>query len=297
VNRNLALADFLRARRARLTPADVGLPDSPRRRTPGLRREDVARLADVSVEYYTRLEQGRKLRPSHQVIDALVRALRLSNDERHYLAAIASPGSGADPLLEREQVRPGIVRLLRHLDHLPCVVMGRYFEILKWNQLAAALIFDFERVPCEERNLLRLLILEERVRSRYVNFAEVVQRATAQLRAVAVVDPTAPELCALVQELSAKCEVFRDAWHSQDVKMNRYGKKTLNHPEVGLVELEYEVLMPGESSGPFLVIHTVEPGSPSATALELLRMITREAGNTEVGILPRCSSKTPTAAT
>ncbi|MGL5809617.1 MAG: helix-turn-helix transcriptional regulator [Nocardioides sp.] len=276
MDRNTALAEFLRTRRARLTPTDVGLPDSPRRRTPGLRREDVARLADVSVEYYTRLEQGRKLHPSAQVIDALARALRLGYDERHYLARVAAPGSGEDALSGRQQVRPGVLQLLSYLDHLPCLVMDRYFEVLTWNRLAAALIFDFDLVPCCERNLLRLLVLDERVRSRYVNFAEVVRRAVAQLRAVAVLDPDAPALAALVGELSVKSEVFRAAWASHDVRMNRFGRKVIRHPEVGVMELDYEVLMPGDTSGPFLVIHSVEPGTSSATALELLSVIAEE---------------------
>jgi transcriptional regulator with XRE-family HTH domain len=273
MDRSKALAEFLRTRRARLLPSDVGLPDSPRRRTPGLRRDDVARLADVSVEYYTRLEQGRKVRPSPTVVDCLARALRLQPDERDYLAALAMPEAIGSDAPSHAPVRHGLRQLLAHLDHLPCVVLGPYCEVLAWNRLAAALMVDFGCVPMCQRNILRLLVLDERMRSRYVNFEEVLRRAVAQLRAVAVQCPDDPALTSLVGELCVKSEHFREAWARHDVAMNRYGTKIIRHPEVGEIELSYEVLNPGGASGPYFVIHTVEPGSPSATALELLAVI------------------------
>jgi transcriptional regulator with XRE-family HTH domain len=276
MDRSEALSEFLRSRRARLLPADVGLADSPRRRTPGLRRDDVARLADVSVEYYTRLEQGRKLRPSPSVVDALARALNLEPDERNYLAALAAPDGAGPGDARRCSVRPGLRQLLDNLDHLPCMVLGPYCEVLAWNRLAAAVIFDFGSVPVCQRNILRLLVLDERVRSRYVNFDEVVQRAVAQLRAVAVQWPDDPALTSLVGELCVKSEDFRDAWARHDVAMNRHGTKRILHPLVGEIELSYEVLNPGDPGGPFVVIHTVEPGSASETALQLLAVVADE---------------------
>jgi transcriptional regulator with XRE-family HTH domain len=280
VDRSRALAEFLRSRRERLAPGDVGLPDSPRRRTPGLRREDVAWLADMSVEYYTRLEQGRKLHPSAQVVDALSRALRLGVDERRYLTTLATP-DGADPmatdagdLTDPGHVRHGVRQLIEHLDHLPCVVLTRYFDIVAWNRLYAALVVDLGALPSCERNLLRLMVLDPAVRERYVNLEEMVRYSVAQLRATAVLDPDSPRLSALVAGLSARSEVFREAWASHDVAAKRYGHKVIRHPEVGTVHLDYEV-MPADDQ--VLVIHTPEPGSPSAAALEFLGVVAGEA--------------------
>ncbi len=152
-------------------------------------------------------------------------------------------------------------------------MLGPCCEVLAWNRLAAALIFEFASIPESERNLLRLLLLDERVRSRYVNIDEVVQRAVAQLRAVAVQHPDAAALTSLVGELSVKSELFRNAWARHDVAMNRFGTKQIRHPLVGVINLDYELLLPGDQNGPFVVIHTAKPGSSSHTALALLRVI------------------------
>ncbi|MGL5930022.1 MAG: helix-turn-helix transcriptional regulator [Dermatophilaceae bacterium] len=233
----------------------------------------------MSVEYYTRLEQGRKLHPSTQVVDALSRALRLDVDERRYLATLATP-EGADPVPSEESdatdVRRGVRQLLGHLDHLPCVVLTRYFDVVAWNRLYAALIVDLGSLPRCERNLLRLLVSDPAVQERYVNLDEMVRYSVAQLRAAAVLDPDSPSLSALVAELSARSQLFRTAWASQDVAAKRYGRKVVRHPDVGSVSLDYEVMPVDDVGDQVLVIHTPEPGSPSAAALEFLAVIAGE---------------------
>ncbi|MGL5818761.1 MAG: transcriptional regulator, partial [Phycicoccus sp.] len=202
-----------------------------------------------------------------------------SVDERRYLATLAAP-EGADPVpVVARQLRRGVQQLLGHLEHLPCVVLTRYFDVVAWNRLYAALVVDPGPLPQCERNLLRLMVLEPLVRERYGNLEEMVHHSVAQLRVTAVLDPDSPRLSALVAELSAGSELFRSVWASHDVAVKRHGRKVVRHPDVGTVHLDYEVMPVDDAGDQMLVIHTPEPGSPSAAALEFLAVV---AGETDL---------------
>ncbi|GEB50099.1 helix-turn-helix transcriptional regulator [Streptomyces cacaoi] len=269
------LAGFLRGRRERITPAAVGLPAGPRRRTPGLRREEVAHLAFISTEYYTRLEQARGPRPSREVLAGLTRALRLSDAERdhlHHLAG-APPGPPAGP---SRDVPQSILDLLRRLPHTAAVVLSATYEVLAWNDLAAALLEDFSAVPRRERNLVRRAYLAPRPRERllYDPFdAEAFARAAARrLRATAARYPEDPEVARLVGELLSGSAEFSRLWDAHDVRPESSLRKTVNHPLIGPIALNCDLLDISDQDQQ-LVLYTVEPGSPAEEALRLLSVI------------------------
>lgn len=269
------LAGFLRGRRERITPAAVGLPAGPRRRTPGLRREEVAHLAFISTEYYTRLEQARGPRPSREVLAGLTRALRLSDAERdhlHHLAG-APPGPPAGP---SRDVPQSILDLLRRLPHTAAVVLSATYEVLAWNDLAAALLEDFSAVPRRERNLVRRAYLAPRPRERllYDPFdAEAFARAAVRrLRATAARYPEDPEVARLVGELLSGSAEFARLWDAHDVRPESSLRKTVNHPLIGPIALNCDLLDISDQDQQ-LVLYTVEPGSPAEEALRLLSVI------------------------
>jgi transcriptional regulator with XRE-family HTH domain len=244
------LRDFLRARRARILPEEVGMPSHGRRRVPGLRREELSRLAGVSVDYYTQLEQGRDIRPSEQVLDALARALSLDESERAHLHRLArrSPLPPAEP----ESVRAGLWELVDSVGH-PAIVLGRCLDVLAWNRLACALIADFPALPESERNIVRLLFLDARVRALYADWDEVAADAVAHLRAAASEREDA-RLAALVGELTLKSETFAALWARHDVRPKTHGTKRFNHPAAGRLVLDFETLtVPGTAQS--LVIY------------------------------------------
>ncbi|MCG0289883.1 helix-turn-helix transcriptional regulator [Streptomyces sp. PSAA01] len=269
------LAAFLRSRRERITPADVGLPAGTRRRTPGLRREEVAQLAFISTEYYTRLEQARAPRPSREVLAGLARALRLADAERthlHHLAG-APPGPAAGPPRE---VRQSIVDLLRRLPNAAAIAVSAMYEVIAWNDLAAALMEDFSALPRRDRNLARRAFLgpyQDERRLYGVTDAGEFARATAEnLRAAAARYPDDPELTELVAELRAGSEEFARLWDSHDVCARPTLCKTFRHPLVGPVSVNCDVLDIADRDQR-VVIYTADPGSPSEEALRLLSVI------------------------
>ncbi|MFI6246392.1 helix-turn-helix transcriptional regulator [Streptomyces sp. NPDC051016] len=269
------LAAFLRSRRERIGPGEVGLPSGPRRRTPGLRREEVAQLAYISTEYYTRLEQARGPRPSREVLGGLARALRLSDAERdhlHHLAG-APPGPPRGPVRE---VRQSLLDLLCRLPQAAAIVTSATFEILAWNDLAAALMEDFSALPPRERNLVRKAFLDplppgERLYG--VSDLDAFVRVSAQrLRAAAARYPDTPEVSGLVAELLAGSEEFGRLWESHDVAAQPTQVKTFRHPLVGDITVNCDVLdVPDRDQQ--VVIYTAAPGSPSEEALRLLSVI------------------------
>ncbi|MCK7625192.1 helix-turn-helix transcriptional regulator [Streptomyces sp. RS10V-4] len=269
------LAGFLRSRRERIAPADVGLPAGPRRRTPGLRREEVAHLAFISTEYYTRLEQARGPRPSREVLAGLARALRLSDAERdhlHHLAG-APPGPPAGPSRE---VPRSILDLLRRLPHTAAIVLSATYEVIAWNDLAAALLEDFSPLPRHERNLVRRAYLAPPSRERllYDPFdAEAFARAAARrLRATAARYPDDPEVAQLVGALLSGSAEFARLWAAHDVHPEPTLRKTVNHPLIGPIALTCDLLDITDQDQQ-LVLYTVEPGSPAEEALRLLSVI------------------------
>jgi transcriptional regulator with XRE-family HTH domain len=269
------LAAFLRTRRERITPADVGLPCGPRRRTPGLRREEVAQLAFISAEYYTRLEQARGPRPSPEVLAGLVRALRLSEAERDHLHHLAGAPAGPAPGPPRE-VRQSILDLLDRLPQAAAMVTSAMFEVIAWNDLAAALMEDFSAVPRRHRNLARRLFLGPHPQGRRlygVSDADEFARSCAQkLRATAARYPGDPEVTGLVRELLAGSEEFGRLWASHDVSAEPTLCKTFQHPLVGPVTVDCDVLDITDRDQR-VVIYTAAPGSPSEVALRLLSVI------------------------
>jgi transcriptional regulator with XRE-family HTH domain len=265
------LAGFLRSRRERISPADVGLPAGPRRRTPGLRREEVAQLAFISTEYYTRLEQARGPHPSREVLSGLARALRLSDPERDHLHHLAGepPAPAAGP---SRRVRQSILDLLDRLPQAAATVMSASFEVIAWNDLAAALLEDFSAVPRRDRNLVRKVFLGNRNLYGASDAEAFGRRAARQLRATAARYPDDPELAELVRDLLAGSEAFRELWASHDVADEPTMVKSFRHPVVGPITVNCDVLDIADRDQR-VVIYTATPGSPSEEALRLLSVI------------------------
>lgn len=269
------LASFLRSRRERVTPADVGLPAGVRRRTPGLRREEVAQLAFISTEYYTRLEQNRAPRPSREVLSGLARALRLSDAERHHLHELAGSPPEPPPGPPRE-VRESVLRLIQRLPQAAAIVLSATYEVLAWNDLAAALLEDFSALSRRDRNLVRRAFLAPRpegLRLYGLSDAEAFARSSAQhLRAAAARYPDDPELTELVRELRTGSEEFARLWDSHDVTSGPTLCKTIDNPVVGPVSVICDVLDIADRDQQ-IVIYTAEPGSPAEEALRLLSVV------------------------
>ena len=260
--------------RARLVPGDVGLPAGTRRRTPGLRREEVAQLAGMSVDYLTRLEQGRGPRPSESVLGALARALRLTDAERDHvfrLAGHAPPRPGRIT----DTVRPSVLRLMDRFTDLPAMLLNARADVLAWNALAAALVCDFSAIPVARRNLLwqrfagtapSRLVTEPDERDR------MDRAAVADLRTAAARYPDDPPLRRMIAELLAGSPEFARLWAQRPVEPRHGDRKRFAHPQLGILELDCDALtVPGEDQ--VLVVYSAAPGSPEAEALALLRVI------------------------
>jgi transcriptional regulator with XRE-family HTH domain len=259
------LGEFLRTRRALVQPEEIGLPVyGRRRRVPGLRREEVAQLAGVSVDYYVRLEQGRSRGVSDGVLDAVARVLRLDAVERAHLVDLARPGRQLVPA-GVPAVRPG-VRLL--LDGLagPAFVLGRCMDVLAWNAPADALYGLADR-PEHGRNMARHAFLDPGARTFYAHWPDVAADTVAYLRLEAARRPADERLAALVEELSAGSPEFAVLWAEHRVREKTHGRKVLRHPEAGLVDLAYETLaLPGDPDQ-LLVAFTAPAGSDTARRL------------------------------
>jgi transcriptional regulator with XRE-family HTH domain len=272
LDRRAELSEFLRTRRARLKPEDVGLPDFGRhRRVPGLRREELAQLAGVSVAYYTRLEQGNGRNVSAEVLDSIARALRLTDAEHAHLMHLAKPKQHKKKQAVRtQQVRGPLRQLLDMMDGFPAYVSGRRSDILAWNRMAAAVFGDWSELPPQERNWARLVFLRPEYRDLYVEWDQKASDMVSYLRMDAGCHPDDPRLSALVGELSVKSEEFRLLWATHDVKEKGYGVKRIRHPLVGEMTLNFESFRLPDDSEQTLITYHAEPGSPSAEALRLL---------------------------
>ncbi|MFF5303341.1 helix-turn-helix domain-containing protein [Streptomyces sp. NPDC013161] len=280
------LSEFLRTRRARLKPEDVGLPDFGRyRRVPGLRREELAQLAGVSVAYYTRLEQGNGRHVSTEVLDAIARALRLSDAEHVHLTHLAKPNK-KKPAVRTQQVRGPLRTLLDTMDGFPAVLVGRRSDILAWNRMAAAVFGDWAELPAHERNWARLVFLRPEYRDLFVDWEHKANDVVSQLRMDAGSHPDDPRLSALVGELSVKSEEFRRLWATHDVKEKCHGVQRLHHPLVGELDLRLESFHQAGAHERMLVTYHAEPGSPSAEALRLLASWGPDATRAGAGMPP-----------
>ncbi|GIG64317.1 helix-turn-helix transcriptional regulator [Phytomonospora endophytica] len=263
------LGVFLRARRARVTPADLGLPDGDRRRTPGLRREELAAKAGVSVDYYTRLEQGRESRPSGQVVRALQAALLLNADERAHLDALVARASGtAVEPVPAPEVTPAQRRLVEAVRPAPAYLLSRVSDVLAANAEGLALLPGLAGAPAR-MNTIRYVFLDPAARERLGDWAASCADNVAHLRSVATTDPGAADLAELVGELTAASPEFTALWARYDVRKWTGRAKVFHHPGAGELSLTSETLTLPEG-GRRLVVYQAEPGSPSAAALARL---------------------------
>ncbi|MDT0434362.1 MULTISPECIES: helix-turn-helix domain-containing protein [Streptomyces] len=272
LDRRAELSEFLRTRRARLKPEDVGLPDFGRhRRVPGLRREELAQLAGVSVAYYTRLEQGNGRNVSAEVLDSIARALRLTDAERAHLTHLAKPKQHRKKHTARvQQARGALRQLLDSMESVPAYLTGRRGDILAWNRMAAAVFGDWAELPPAERNWARLVFLNPGYQELFVEWDQKASDIVSVLRMDAGCHPDDPRLSALVGELSVKSPEFRRLWATHDVREKTYGVKHLRHPLVGELTLNYESFHLAEGNEQTLVTYHADPGSESAEALRLL---------------------------
>jgi transcriptional regulator with XRE-family HTH domain len=261
------LGGFLRARRGRVTPEHVGITGGRRRRVRGLRREELAQLAGISVDYYVRLEQGRATQPSAEVLDALATALRLDAAERGHLTTLAAGRSDPAPTA---RVSPLLRRILDSLAGLPAFATDHRLDVVAFNSLGAELIGGLGEPRRRDRNNARFLFLDPASRVVHPEWEDRAAEAVGQLRVAAGRYPEDAELAALIAELAAGSAEFRRIWDSGEVVMCAAGRKRLRHPVAGLLTLDFETLhvpaAPGETG---LVVHvfSAREGSREADAI------------------------------
>ncbi|MFF3846469.1 helix-turn-helix transcriptional regulator [Streptomyces sp. NPDC002328] len=264
------LGEFLKECRAQLSPRTVGLPESGApRRVPGLRREEVARLAGISTRSYARLEQGRAP-VSRSVLTALVRVLHLDDDQRDHLFELVAIGERAPRSRPAQKVHPRLRRILDELTSTPALVLGRHLDILAWNALAAALLTDFDQVPEKKRNYARLLFTDPAFRELYLDWRTNARVCVAHLRLEAARHPGDPGLAALVGELSVADDDFRQWWAGRQMTGLRMGTKRLRHPLVGDLTLDWDSVTCTADPTQKLVVSTAAPGTPSHDGLLFL---------------------------
>lgn len=273
------LGDFLKSRRAALRPEDVGITPHPtRRRVTGLRREELATLASVSITHYTRLEQGRATHASEGLLEAIARTLRLTDDETAHLKDLARPAAASSPRPAPHRVAHASAsarQLLAAMTEVPAVVMDRRGDVLAWNRLGHALLAghlppEGPGTPAIRPNLTRMLFLDQQYRELYTNWHDQAQLAVASLRLVAGRHPDDRSLAELIGQLAMSCDEFASLWARHPVRTCTSGVKQLRHPLVGAMELSFENLVIPGTSGQRLIAYTAEPGSPSEAALRLL---------------------------
>jgi transcriptional regulator with XRE-family HTH domain len=264
------LGEFLKKRRSKLSPRTVGLPSTSRpRRVEGLRREEVAQLASISTDYYTRLEQGR-MQASAPVLDTIARVLHLDDDERGHLFQLAGRTTVRMRRRGVQRVQPQLQRVLEDLTSIPAMVQGRRGDILAWNALAAALVTDFSRLPEKHRNYPRLIFTDPVMRGLYADWETAAQVTVAQLRREAANYPEDPRLIALVGELSMRDQQFAHWWGDHRVAARSVGTKTLIHPVMGEVTLDCDTLTANTDPDQYMTVWTAAPGSPAHDQLRIL---------------------------
>lgn len=266
------LGQFLQARRSELHPADLGLPpgDPGTRRVSGLRREEVAARVAISQDYYARIEQGR-LAPSEPVLQAIADALRLTPDQRAYAENLAQQADRRTPPKRRSTpVRPQIQRLLDQLTDTPAFVVGKYLDILAWNPLAAALLLDVDKMPPKERNYIRMLFTDSRMKDFYDDWEAMARAGVALLRMQAADNPTDPRLAALVGELSVTDPQFRHWWAARHVARQEFGTKTIHHPELGDLTLDWDAFHWAGDPDQQIITWSAPPGSPTQEKFRIL---------------------------
>jgi transcriptional regulator with XRE-family HTH domain len=271
------IREFLTTRRARLTPEQAGLPNfGGRRRVPGLRREEVALLAGMSVEYYVRLERGNANGVSDAVLDGISRALQLDHAEHAHLydlvrAATAAAGPPRRrPRPRAQTVRPGVQQLIDQMAAVPALVQNGRLDVIAINRLGRAVFAEMYRQPQRPANFARFVFLDAHATTVYRHWDEAAQQTVAILRTEAGRAPFDKALSDLVGELSTRSDEFRTLWASHDVREHRTGTKSVRHPVVGDLDLDYEVMELSNDRGQALIAYTASPGTPSHDALQML---------------------------
>ncbi|RCH59712.1 XRE family transcriptional regulator [Streptomyces sp. SDr-06] len=262
---NNELGDYLRARRAMITPRDVGLLDSTDRRVPGLRRDEVALLAGVSTDYYIRLEQGRERNPSEQVLRAIAGALRLDGAAAGHLFRLGLPVFAT--AVAASAVAPDLVRLMDGMRDVPAFVVGAAQDVLAANAMARELYSGFARYD----NLLRMIFLDPYAREFYHDWDTAAHTAVSNLRASSSQFPGDERIERIVGELSVRSPAFAGLWARYEVRPRTQEDKHFRHPQVGEVRLHFEALAVTSAPGQHLSVYSAEPGSASAAALARLR--------------------------
>jgi transcriptional regulator with XRE-family HTH domain len=269
-HRRAELADFLKSRRAALQPADVGLPGCGRRRTPGLRREEVAQLAGVGTTWYTWLEQGRDVRASLDVLEALAAALRLSPAERGHLILLGRGEQPPPPAAERERVSPTVRRLIANLGSNPASLLGRRYDYLAWNDAHSAVFGDLSQIPAEQRNHLWLWFMDPARRDLIDDWGVAARRTLARFRAEHAKYLGDPSFDSLIDALLEASPEFRKWWPRHEVVSAGEGRKRLNHPVVGTMVFEHAVFRHAETPEQRLALYTPLPDDGTPEKLERL---------------------------
>ncbi|MEU3493031.1 helix-turn-helix transcriptional regulator [Kitasatospora cineracea] len=279
--------EFLTSRRAKISPERAGMPAGPRRRVPGLRRSEVAALADLSVEYYAKLERGNLAGASPAVLEALARALQLDDAERAHLLHLAQAADGSDALARPRRratrqwtAHPALQWMLDAVTGGPAFVRNGRMDLLAANQFARAFYSEVHDHPGNQDNLARYQFLDPGARRFYPDWEQAADITVAILRTEAGRDPHDKDLHDLVGELSTRSDEFRTRWGAHDVRHHGSGTKRFHHRAVGDLTLAYEGMELTAAPGLHLTVYTAEPGSPSEQGLRLLASwaATREAG-------------------
>jgi transcriptional regulator with XRE-family HTH domain len=267
------LGSCLRSWRDRLSPSEAGLPTQRLRRAPGLRREELAQLAGLSADYLTRLEQGRAVHPSPQVLEALARALRLTTEERAHLFRLARQAPPGPGRMDRH-LTPSVQRLLDRLADVPVVVLDAAWQVVAWNPLAAALVADPSGHQGRERNIVWRHFTGQP--SRFVRSPEEAEafeaEAVADLHAALGRYPDDPELRSLIADLRELSDRFEQLWKTRPVAVRAAARKTIDHPEVGPITLDCDVLTV-HGTDLRLIVYSAAPGSAAADALALIGVV------------------------
>ncbi|MGW5782202.1 helix-turn-helix domain-containing protein [Streptomyces sp. NPDC003863] len=263
------LGAFLKARRAELDPLKVGLPDTGTpRRVAGLRREEVAHLAAISTDYYTRLEQGR-MQASVPVLEAVARALHLSDDQHAYLFELADRAPSGPPARSGRRVTEHCRRLLDQLTRSPAVVLSDTMDVLAWNRLAAALLTDFAQVPEADRNYVWLLFNDPALRALYEDWPAGAHACVAYLRMHTARRPDDPRLLRLLARMAPHSD-FQHWWQTREVAVQGTGNKVFHHPVAGTLTLDWDTLTSSTAPDQHIVVWTAQPDSPSEKGLRVL---------------------------